>query len=1338
MFSNFPILKGFFLFVFLLMSSLSFSQTYCASSGTTAYDTGITNVTFNTINNSDVSKNNGYEDFTSTSTTVVRGNAYDLSVSVNSGLYSFWIFSFHTDDTVTIAWIDWNQDGDFLDTGEQYNLGSIDRTNNSLTPNSPLSITIPSTATLGSTRMRITTRYQNAPTSCLTGFDGEVEDYTINVIASNTIITGTISPTSYCAGASVSIPYTITGTYTAGNVFTAQLSNATGSFASATNIGTRTATNAGTITATIPVGTAAGTGYRIRVISSTPSVQGADNGLNLTVNSVIANNTVSAVQSICSGSTPNALTGTTPTGGSGTYSYLWESSTASAATGFTNASGTNNAQNYTPGSLTQTTWYRRTVTSGSCSSTSTAIQITVNTVPTAPTTTGGQICIGSTATLSASGAGAGSVYKWYSAAAAGTLLKTSTNNTDNTYVTPTIAITTNYWVAILNASGCESARTIVAATFPTLSTDSQTTAGTNTWIGHVYDGTNSGVAYTGNFTNYYGSVTKAETFDETFGGNTTCYTVNSTAPLESRSIYTETFSVRYRMNSTKKGLYIVDLGSDDGSRLQVDGTLVYNNWVDQSFSTRSRVLMSLTGSSNLVYDFYENGGGNRVIFNNLVRVIENNLNTNTVQNICALSTGAAISGDTFGSLPSGISLSGTGYQWAYSTAITGPWTNISGATSATYTPTGSVAPFNTGGTFYFIRKAILSSANNVNPNLYIATNNSNVATVNFSNSTTWTGVTDKDWNENSNWSCGTVPTMSTDVIIPSSLASGNYPIIYSGDPYGKANNIEIQNNSATTLEIRDNYIQIAGNLLLNGVMDLVGEGQLLQTATSTVDNASTGYIERDQQGQGNKYRYNDWSSPVIKTGTTNGTAFKAPDVLRDGTDPSNPITIDFVGGYDGALGTPIKIAHYWMYKYANSPSGDYNAWQQIRNTGTIKPGEGFLMKGTGAPGSPDQNYVFVGKPNNGTIKLTVANGNDYLIGNPYPSAIDLNKFIDDNGSSIRPVIYFWEHYGGNSHNLRDYQAGYGTYTKGGAAPAASGATGTSNTGTAAKTPGRYLPIGQSFFVVGENSGTGTIEFNNGQRVFKKEALGSSIFMKGVAQKTTKESKENVSDTRPKFRLGFSGTKIDHRQILFTVDENSTDGVDWGYEAEIYELFEDDMFWTIDDKKYVIQASNSVDINKDIPLGITSSGGLIAINIDGLENVDESTDLFIKDSLTGLLHAIKNQSFEIDLPKGTYLNRFSFVFKTPIALEPEEPAEEILSDGIQVFMDNSIKELQIRKLGTEEIETVVLYNSLGQMSGYWKKVFSGDSFSLPVKAASGIYFVQIDTKSGKISKKVLVE
>ena len=155
------------------IDNVSFTTTpsYCASSGTAAYDTGVSNVTFNTINNSDLNnpKDNGYEDFTAITTSVAQNSIHNLTVSVDTdGGYT----------VHTIVWIDWNQNYDFSDPGETYDLGSTNL-DGAITP--ATSITVPAGATLGTTRMRVSTKYNSDPSSCETGFDGEVEDYGIIV-----------------------------------------------------------------------------------------------------------------------------------------------------------------------------------------------------------------------------------------------------------------------------------------------------------------------------------------------------------------------------------------------------------------------------------------------------------------------------------------------------------------------------------------------------------------------------------------------------------------------------------------------------------------------------------------------------------------------------------------------------------------------------------------------------------------------------------------------------------------------------------------------------------------------------------------------------------------------------------------------------------------------------------------------------------------------------------------------------------------------------------------------------------------------------------------------------
>lgn len=110
----------------------------------------------------------------------------------------------------------------------------------------------------------------------------------INGYADNSIAIGSLSAASpYCTEQALNVDYTAQGYYAEGNIFTAQLSDAGGSFAVPTAIGTLAGTaETGSIPVTIPLTTPAGPGYRIRVVSSTLPTIGTDNGANLFISGV--------------------------------------------------------------------------------------------------------------------------------------------------------------------------------------------------------------------------------------------------------------------------------------------------------------------------------------------------------------------------------------------------------------------------------------------------------------------------------------------------------------------------------------------------------------------------------------------------------------------------------------------------------------------------------------------------------------------------------------------------------------------------------------------------------------------------------------------------------------------------------------------------------------------------------------------------------------------------------------------------------------------------------------------------------------------------------------------
>ena len=126
---------------------------------------------FGTINNTSTGTA-GYENFTSVSTNVTVGTTNTISIT------PVWTSTKYNE--AYAVYIDYNKDGDFADSGELVWTKAGSQT----TPVTG-SITIPATATLGSTRMRVMMQYSSIPSSSCGSYTyGQVEDYTLNIISS--------------------------------------------------------------------------------------------------------------------------------------------------------------------------------------------------------------------------------------------------------------------------------------------------------------------------------------------------------------------------------------------------------------------------------------------------------------------------------------------------------------------------------------------------------------------------------------------------------------------------------------------------------------------------------------------------------------------------------------------------------------------------------------------------------------------------------------------------------------------------------------------------------------------------------------------------------------------------------------------------------------------------------------------------------------------------------------------------------------------------------------------------------------------------------------------------
>jgi hypothetical protein len=293
-----------------------------------------------------------------------------------------------------------------------------------------------------------------------TGFVSNATTGTVSVrlngASVSSLTVGALGLANFCRGRSLDVPFTAVGDFDISNVFTAQLSDASGSFASPVDIGVFRGTAPGTIQGNIPAGTALGTGYRVRVVSNHLPFVGTDNGTDLTIFEFNASNIAATATP-----TPVAAGGTLSLDVTGSaaglagLTYAWTGPNAFAST-------LRNLQ--LPGVTTANDGlYRVTVTNNDCTYSST---VTVTVTP--PTITAGdplggatQFCAGSTIAVPFTTSGpfpAGTTFSLHLTDANGTTVVTTLNGTGSGTITGIIPtsqhVSTTYRVRVTaNRSG---------------------------------------------------------------------------------------------------------------------------------------------------------------------------------------------------------------------------------------------------------------------------------------------------------------------------------------------------------------------------------------------------------------------------------------------------------------------------------------------------------------------------------------------------------------------------------------------------------------------------------------------------------------------------------------------------------------------------------------------------------------------------------------------------------------------------------------------------------------------------------------------------------------------
>ncbi|WP_405198518.1 T9SS type A sorting domain-containing protein [Christiangramia sp. LLG6405-1] len=542
---------------------------------------------------------------------------------------------------------------------------------------------------------------------------------------------------------------------------------------------------------------------------------------------------------------------------------------------------------------------------------------------------------------------------------------------------------------------------------------------------------------------------------------------------------------------------------------------------------------------------------------------------------------------------------------------------------------------------------------------------------------------------------------------------------------------------------------------------------LLQGESDSNKNTGTGKLSVYQRGRSSAFDYNYWSLPVAVRSTEQSLV----DYIFAPIDELNSDKASLIPDLNGTS-NPLQISNRWLYAFSGT---GYSNWQYLGNQFDLLPGEGFSMKGVNGinlgmikseainPGNA-QLYDFRGIPNNGLIEIPIKKDQILLIGNPYPSLFDLDRFLLENKATTG-IAYFWDSKAEvNSHYLSDYVGGYGTYSPGlrqYAPPIFRNESG-AELFRGAEVNRSPSPIGQGFMVIGKQDGI--LRFTNSHRIYKGDDQ-IPIF---------KTSQEQESTT---LTLKVTFNSSHEKNLILGFDERSTDQVDHGMDAKSMEQKSNDIFWDLNDINYVINVQPKID-EKLIPLlPQLKENTEVEFSISDLKNFDPDR-VFIYDAEQNLYFGIRSGSLSLSLPAGQYKDRFylSFIEKLPEQAENTEKPDEsesneeqqnteeespevgntqnpetedlkvfdskpprVLLNSIEIFQNNKLEQLEIKLFYNSWITQVSIYDLQGKQ--VYQQVLQNreKEFLYPTgNLSNAIYIVKVKTHDQiEISKKIRI-
>lgn len=390
-------------------------------------------------------------------------------------------------------------------------------------------------------------------------------------------------------------------------------------------------------------------------------------------------------------------------------------------------------------------------------------------------------------------------------------------------------------------------------------------------------------------------------------------------------------------------------------------------------------------------------------------------------------------------------------------------------------------------------------------------------------------------------------------------------------------------------------------------------------------------------------------------------------------------------------------------------------------SGIYLPGRALAVKEASGSGITTVPAKFIGKLFAGellTYPVTYTTGKPSpflpgynLVGNPYPSGLDLDKLYTDNSSLIDSSFYFWDNRGnltfsqyGSTYNgdqYAKYNAADGTGTEA-PVPKAAGI---------GRAPNRYAKIGIGFMLHATTGGN--LQIKNTQRTTNN--TGKNFTGKGA----TIKDRYWLTMTTPQDLV------ISNAVVYFDEGNN-------GFAHDDTKSFEasDDLYTFADTEKVNIQGKAPFTDTDVVGVGYNAfEDGNYTLALSKAEGVfANGQSIYLKDKQTGIVTDLSVGSYTFSAQAGTTDSRFEIVYKPGGVLATSDATKT----GVEVYRDGT--DFVVRTAGAK-IDRLEVYDASGRL---WQ-TFAPNAKETRIdgsQLSNGVYILKIEQKSGTTTKRIL--